>query len=295
MCRNINQTRRALLCWNREEFGNIFARKRRLWARLEGVQRHLDSGKIANLLKLERKLQRDLDDVLEQEELLWFQRSREEWIASGDRNTKFYHTSTLIRKNRNKIVTLKDMNGEWVTDVDALVIMVVDFYRNLFQEEVTSRLIPPHPASPIISEDQGRMQENPVTQDEIKRALFEMAPFKSPGVDEFHARFYQHAWEVVGNTIGNFVQDFFKFGILPQGVNDTLLALIPKVPHPETLSHLRPISLYNFGYKVITKTMTNRLKEIMASVTSPNQSSFVPGRQTTDDVIIYQEILHSMR
>ena len=41
--------------------------------------------------------------------------------------------------------------------------------------------------------------------------------------------------------------------------------------------------------------MTNRLKEIMSSVIALNQSSFVHGRQITDNIIIYQEVLHSMR
>ena len=63
----------------------------------------------------------------------------------------------------------------------------------------------------------------------------------------------------------------------------------------ECLAQLMSISLCNVGYKVITKTMTNRLKDIMASVIAPNQSSFVPGRQITDNLIINQEVLHSMR
>ena len=41
--------------------------------------------------------------------------------------------------------------------------------------------------------------------------------------------------------------------------------------------------------------MTKRLKKIMSSVIAPNQCSFVPGHQITDNIIVYQEVLHFMR
>ena len=56
-----------------------------------------------------------------------------------------------------------------------------------------------------------------------------MAPFKAPGIDGMHAGFYQHMWEYVGDTVCGFAMEFFDLGILPAGVNDTLLTLIPKV------------------------------------------------------------------
>ena len=69
--------------------------------------------------------------MLQQEELLWFQRSREEWIKSKDRNTKFYHASTSIRKSKNKIGTLKNNDGDWISDPLALENMVLTFYKKL--------------------------------------------------------------------------------------------------------------------------------------------------------------------
>ena len=89
--------------------------------------------------------------------------------------------------------------------------------------------------------------------------------------------------------------NFLNSGSLPPGANDSKLIVIPKVQYPETLGHLRPISLCNINYKVITKTISNRLKKIMDSVIGPNQSSFVPGCQITDNIVIYQEVLHSTR
>lgn len=90
-------------------------------------------------------------------------------------------------------------------------------------------------------------------------------------------------------------KDFFLSGRLLDGINDTYITLIPKTENPERPIHFRPISLCNVSYKIITKAMTIRLKEVMKEMVGSNQSSFVPGRQITDNIIIYQEILNIMR
>lgn len=48
-------------------------------------------------------------------------------------------------------------------------------------------------------------------------------------------------------------------------------------------------------YKAVTKVIVNRLKPILPSMISPMQCSFFPHRQSTDNIIIVQEMLHSMR
>lgn len=54
---------------------------------------------------LERDLIREYNKILRQEEVLGFQKSRVNWLALGERNTKFYHLTTLNRRRRNKINT----------------------------------------------------------------------------------------------------------------------------------------------------------------------------------------------
>lgn len=78
-------------------------------------------------------------------------------------------------------------------------------------------------------------------------------------------------------------------------VNGTLIVLIPKKDHPEVIGDLRPISLCNVIYKEVTKIIVNRLKPILPQVIAPNQCSFVPGRHSSDNIIIAQEVIHSMR
>ncbi|XP_074287770.1 uncharacterized protein LOC141612921 [Silene latifolia] len=102
--------------WNQQVFGNIFRQKRELKARIEGCQRELALKRINYLIKLEAKLRRELDEVLSREELLWYQKSRMNFIRDGDRNTSYFHVSTLIRRWRNRITSLKKENGEWATE-----------------------------------------------------------------------------------------------------------------------------------------------------------------------------------
>lgn len=66
--------------------------------------------------------------VLKEENLLWFQKSREKWIKYGDRNTKFFHIFTLISRKRNKVEGLKDDQGIWCFYVESLKAMAVRFF-----------------------------------------------------------------------------------------------------------------------------------------------------------------------
>ena len=76
--------------------------------------------------------------------------------------------------------------------------------------------------------------------------------------------------------------------------NMTHVALIPKNNNPLTVSDYRPISLCNVMYKIISKVLANRLKEILPHVIFPFQSAFLPGRLITDNILAAYETLHTM-
>ncbi|XP_030945010.1 uncharacterized protein LOC115969488 [Quercus lobata] len=92
---------RNVVDWNKNQFGNIYTRKKILMARINGIQKAIAFKPSSFLLKLEVDLLRDLDLVLNQEKELWALKSRVNWLVQGDRNTAFFHVSTLVRRKRN--------------------------------------------------------------------------------------------------------------------------------------------------------------------------------------------------
>ena len=62
--------------WNRDHFGNIHQKKRRIMARIYGAQKALSICLSSSLINLENQLHQELEAVLDQERDLWMLKSR---------------------------------------------------------------------------------------------------------------------------------------------------------------------------------------------------------------------------
>jgi hypothetical protein len=135
----------------------------------------------------------------------------------------------------------------------------------------------------------------PFSAEEVRRALFQMAPSKAPGVDGFTASFFPRHWSLLKDDIIPAVLGFLNGGDLPDGMSDTSITLIPKVRHPQRISQYRPISLCPVLYKIAAKCIVNMIRDFLNDIVSEEQSAFVPGRLITDNVLIAYESVYAMK
>ncbi|KAK8655794.1 hypothetical protein V6N13_108360 [Hibiscus sabdariffa] len=129
---NLDSFIREASVWNRDVFGHMGKRKARLLARIRGIEKALKFSSSTNLQELEQVLKEELDLVLAQEESLWFQRSRSQWIANGIQNTHFYHCASKARHHQKTVSYLKLANGVWSYDSIMIRNDIVGFFWNIF-------------------------------------------------------------------------------------------------------------------------------------------------------------------
>jgi hypothetical protein len=170
---------------------------------------------------------------------------------------------------------------------------MVNHFRTLFQSQETSHIQRTVEVvkNSISQEDYNHLSAE-FTEDEVKEAIQSMKGLAAPGPDGLPALFYHTYWDIIGQDVTQTALQILNNNEDTTPYNNTHICLIPKKSNPDHPSDFRPISLCNVTLKIITKTIANRLKNILPNVISPNQSAFVPGRLITDNTLLAYEIFH---
>ncbi|KAH9770764.1 putative ribonuclease H protein [Citrus sinensis] len=249
--------------WNKEIFGNIIYRKRKLLARIGGIQRILETKPNHSLTRLEVKLQKELDEVLTQEELLWLQKSRRDWTLYGDRNTAYFHKKTLTRRRQNRITAILNDTGQWIHDVEIIQQLAVRFFSELYTpEQGVHRTYNVRGCFPVLSDDFCLSLMFAVTDEEIRRTIFSMSPFKAPGVDGFDAGFYKAQWNTVDDLLLFLDASYGQVNVLNDVVENFCRSSGARVSNQKTqvfFSKNVPVTLASGIGKALCFSITNNL------------------------------------
>ncbi|GJT59824.1 RNA-directed DNA polymerase, eukaryota, reverse transcriptase zinc-binding domain protein [Tanacetum coccineum] len=132
--------------------------------------------------------------------------------------------------------------------------------------------------------------EAEVSNEEIKKAVWDCGVDKSPGPDGFTFGFYKRFGVLIELRCVAAVKYFFHYSRIPKGCNSSFIALIPKTPEAKIVKDFRPISLIEGLYKIIAKILANHLVVVLGDIVN-EVHRFVADRQILDGPFILNEVL----
>ncbi|KAI9124734.1 hypothetical protein K1719_004656 [Acacia pycnantha] len=193
LVRRLEACKKKLVAWSKCDFPNF----RRLIEHLRQKLEFCNVGPLTEQSVLEAEdLSRQLEEAWAQEEVYWWQRSRIMWLNSWDKNTRLFHSSAIQRRQRNKILRLKDDSGCWLEEREEINNAFDSFYQKLFTP-VGSRPLDQALSyvNRVVTDEDNISLMRPVTDVEIEEAVFQIGANKAPGPDGYSALFFQSAWK----------------------------------------------------------------------------------------------------
>ncbi|GJX69516.1 RNA-directed DNA polymerase, eukaryota, reverse transcriptase zinc-binding domain protein [Tanacetum coccineum] len=235
---------------------------------------------------------KEYKEAIEDEGKLLMQKTKIEWLKEGDRNTSYFHKIIKSRHNKCRVDSICNEAGVRF-EGDQVPQQFVKHFQDFLGKETIVKSIEDRDDlfTCTLTDDEACTMIKEVSNEEIKKAMFDIADVKAPGPDGFTACFFKRAWKVVEQDVCEAIEDFFANGKLLKEINSTIISLVLKVSTPQKVSDFRPIACCNVLYKCISKILTERIKSGLEKVVNVNQSAFIPGRQIYDNILITQELL----
>jgi len=187
------------------------------------------------------------------------------------------------------------VNGNLVEGVQPIRTAVFNHFRDHFAASLSNRLGVENLPFKTLSHAESNGLIKPFSAIEVKEAIWGCDSFKSPGPDGVNFGFIKEFWEELKDDVMRFISEFHRNGKLTKGINNTFIALIPKIDSPQRLNDFRPISLVGSLYKILAKVLANILKVVMGTVIADSRTAFVKNRQILDGILIANEVVDEAR
>ncbi|KAJ9553154.1 hypothetical protein OSB04_017199 [Centaurea solstitialis] len=277
LSRKLRHLKTSIKSWRSSKRKEIDAAMDSCKRKIEAIDLLADVGNIDDdLIKERAELMAKAGDIVANKVKDLKQKAKIKWLSDGDENTGFFHGVVNNRLKSSRIHGL-NINGTWVTNPDLIKTAAFEFFRGKFEEK--------HPVrSPFtshlfkkISEEQKTDLERSFTETEVKDAVWSCGNNKAPGPDGFTFEFIRKYWTIVSKDFFDAVKFYESNPLINPGSNSSLITLVPKVKDPISLADYRPINLIRCVTKVISKILAERIKVVLDSVVSKNQTAFVKG------------------
>ena len=132
-----------------------------------------------------------------------------------------------------------------------------------------------------------------LVNEECTNALKDFDNNKTPGTDGLPAEFYRFFWPDICHDLLASYNFASQHGMLSISQRRGIISLIPKKSKDKTiLENLRPISLLNVDYKILTKVIAKRIEKVLPTLINPDQTGYVKGRYIGENVRLIYDLIH---
>lgn len=133
----------------------------------------------------------------------------------------------------------------------------------------------------IVNEDLAQ----PITHEEVQNAIDALKLRKAPGPDGFTAHFYRTFAPEIAPFLTTLFNAIASTQQVASSMREVIVAVIPKPgKEPTACSSYRPITLMNLDAKIYPKILATCLESVLPKLIDPDQSGFIKGRQTHDNL-----------
>ena len=132
-----------------------------------------------------------------------------------------------------------------------------------------------------------------INNDEILNAIQQLNNNKSPGLDGLTAEFYKiFRYDIVDN-LNEIFNNILLMKYIPESMTLGVITLIYKNKGEfDNLKNWRPITLCNLDYKILTKILTNRLKQINTNIINNLQTSGLMNKSIINNALNIENIIN---
>ena len=185
-------------------------------------------------------------------------------------------------------------NLDTVTDSRGLLSEIHAFNKDLYSAETCDENAQNEflcDAMPRLTEEESKLSEGALTEEELRKALFSLENDKSPGIDGLTANFYKYFWPLFGTSVTHVYNHAFRAGRLAVSQRRGIITLLFKKGDRTLLKNWRPITLLTTDYKILSKALANRLQKVLPFIVHSDQTASVKGRTINDNTRLLHDVI----